>query len=189
MHVQITGKGIDLGTALQDHVEDRISNGVHKYFDRPAEASVIFEKEGSGLRCEAVAHLASGVYLAAEGEAQDAYGAFDQAMEKLEKRVRRHKRRLKDHHTNGKQPLPALAASSYVLQPFPEEDDAPENDAPIVIAERSTNLRQMTVSDAVLQLDLADQPVVVFRNSAHGGTSVVYRRPDGNIGWVDAQDK
>jgi ribosomal subunit interface protein len=189
MDVQITGKGIDLGAALQNHVEDRISSSVHKYFERPAEAQVTFAKEGSNLRCETTAHLASGVFLATQGEGQDAYGAFDEALEKLEKRVRRYKRRLKNHHANGKEPLPAELAQSYILKPLEaDNDDADASDeaAPVVIAENTTKLREMTVGDAVLQLDLADQPVIVFKNAAHGNMSVVYKRPDGNVGWIDS---
>lgn len=190
MDVQITGKGIDLGAALQEHVEERISSSVHKYFERSAEAHVTFAREGTSIKCEATTHLASGVFLAVQGEAQDAYGAFDTALEKLEKRVRRYKRRLKNHHANGKSPLPAEDAPSYVLKPLEAdaEGDDPivEDPSPIVIAETSTQLREMTVGAAVLQLDLTDQPVFVFKNAAHGKVNVVYKRPDGNVGWVDS---
>ena len=120
----------------------------------------------------------------------DAYGAFDAALEKLEKRVRRYKRRLKNHHANGKQALPAEMAQSYILKPLEadEEGDEPITEAPspVIIAESTTKLREMTVGDAVLQLDLADLPVIVFKNAAHGNMSVVYKRPDGNIGWIDS---
>lgn len=183
MDVQISGHGLDLGSALQTHVEAKVEAGIHKYFERPAEAHVIFKKDGPMFNCEATAHLASGVFLAAEGKADDAYGAFDEAMDKLEKRVRRYKRRLKNHHANGKAAFPSEAAAAYVLQPADDE----EADAPVIIAEQATHLRHMSVSDAVLQLDLADLPVMVFKNAAHGALSVVYKRPDGNIGWVDAK--
>lgn len=190
MDVIITGKGIELGEALQTHVQDRISSGVHKYFGRPAEAQVTFARNGSSIRCETTAHLASGVFLNAQGDAHDAYGAFDDALEKLEKRVRRYKRRLKDHHANGKEPLPAESTQSYILQPLEadEEGDDPITDDPnpVVIAENTTALRTMTVGAAVLQLDLADQPVIVFKNAANNRISVVYRRPDSNVGWIDA---
>ncbi|NHK29486.1 ribosome-associated translation inhibitor RaiA [Parvularcula flava] len=190
MDVQITGKGIELGEALQTHVQDRISSGVHKYFERPAEAQVTFARDGSSIRCETTAHLASGVFLNAQGDAHDAYGAFDDALEKLEKRVRRYKRRLKDHHANGKDPLPAESTPSYILQPLEadeEEDNGlnGEDPHPVIIAESTTKLRTMTVGTAVLQLDLADQPVIVFKNAANGRISVVYRRADSNIGWID----
>ncbi len=183
MDVQITGKAIDLGQALQQHVTDAVAAGIHKYFERPAEAQVTFDKEGPEIAVEITAHLASGVFLAARDTAHDAYGAFDGAMTKLEKRVRRYKRRLKDHHANNRDPLPAESASAYVVAA--PQDEAEEGDAPLVIAERTTILREMSVSDAVLQLDLTDEPAVIFRNAKHGGLNVVYRREDGNIGWID----
>jgi hypothetical protein len=135
------------------------------------------------------AHLSSGVFLAAHGDGGDAYAAFETALEKLEKRLRRYKRRLKNHHANGKAPLPAEAASYYTLAPLPEEaegESAPEGDpTPVVVAEKQTSLREMTVGAAVMQLDLAESPAIVFKNAAHGRLNVVYRRRDGHIGWID----
>ena len=185
MDIQITGKAIDLGAALQTHVREALSAGVHKYFDRSAEAQVTFDKEGPEIEAEITLHLASGVFLATQDKAHDAYGAFDGAMTKLEKRVRRYKRRLKDHHANNRDPLPAETASSYVLALPNGEGEEITEEAPLVIAENTTTLRRMTVSDAVLQLDIADNPVVIFRNAKHGDLSVVYRREDGNIGWIE----
>lgn len=192
MDIQITGKGIDLGEALQTHVQDAMTSGVRKYFDRGAEASIFFGKDGSFFTAESTVHLASGVFLAANGRGPDAYGAFDASMEKLEKRVRRYKRRLKDHHSKERTPLPAEMASSYVIQgpePSAEEETAEGADAPLVIAEAETSVREMTVTDAVMQLDLGETPVVVFRNAGNGVLSVVHRRDDGNIGWIEAAPK
>lgn len=187
MDIQVSGKNIDLGESLQTHVSDRLTEGVQKYFERGAEASVVFQKERHEMGCEITAHLDSGVYLAARGQGGDAYGAFEEALEKLEKRVRRYKRRLKNHHATGKDPLPAENAAYYLLEPLKDEDDnAPEEDlAPVVVAENQTTLRSMTVGDAVMQLDLAESPAIVFKNAAHGRLNVVYRRHDGHIGWVD----
>ncbi|MEM9837953.1 MAG: ribosome-associated translation inhibitor RaiA [Pseudomonadota bacterium] len=185
MDIQITGKGIDLGEALQTHVSDAVTSGVRKYFDRGAEASVFFGKDGSFFTAESTVHLASGVFLAANGRGADAYGAFDEAMEKLEKRVRRYKRRLKDHHSKERSPLPAEMASSYVIQGQNESEEEAA-DAPLVIAESQTSVREMTVTDAVMQLDVGDTPVVFFRNAKNGNLSVVHRREDGNIGWIEA---
>lgn len=188
MDIQVSGKNIDLGDALQTHVSDKLADSVRKYFDRGAEASVTFSKERHLIECDVTAHLASGVFLAAHGEAGDAYGAFDDSVEKLEKRIRRYKRRLKNHHTNGKEPLPAESASYYMLEPLRDEEDDDSVDAdpnPVIVAESLTTLREMTVGAAVMQLDLAEQPAVVFKNAAHGRINVVYRRRDGNIGWVD----
>lgn len=188
MDVQITGKAIDLGSALQTHVNDNISAGVRKYFDRSAEAQVTFDKEGPEISSEITLHLASGVFLTASDKAHDAYGAFDGAMQKLEKRVRRYKRRLKDHHANNRDPLPAETALSYVIAASGEEEVVDDNaDSPLVIAEKPTTLRRMSVSDAVLQLDVSDERVVIFRNAKHGDLNVVYRRDDGNIGWIDGK--
>jgi hypothetical protein len=127
----------------------------------------------------------------------DAHAAFSDALGKLEKRVRRYKRRLRNHHADNKSPLPAEAASAYVLAPLAEEDEAPADeaaapdslgpDAPLVIAETKVQVRTMSVSMAVMQLDLTDAPALLFRNAAHGGLSMVYRRPDGNVGWVDPE--
>ena len=187
MDIQVSGKNIDLGDALQAHVTDRLSEGVKKYFDRGAEATVTFAREKREVECDVTTHLASGVFLAAHGRAGDAYGAFEESLEKLEKRIRRYKRRLKDHHANGKSPMPAQNASYYLLEPLKDdEEDAHEGDpSPIIDAESQTTVREMTVGAAVMQLDLAEQPAVVFKNAAHGRINVVYRRRDGNIGWVD----
>ncbi|MEO1252944.1 MAG: ribosome-associated translation inhibitor RaiA [Pseudomonadota bacterium] len=188
MNIQISGKNIELGESLQGHVGERLTESVKKYFDRGAEANVVFAREKRNVECDVTAHLASGVFLAAHGRAGDAYGAFEECLEKLEKRVRRYKRRLKDHHANGKAPLPALDASLYVLEPLKDETEAEATEGdpiPVVVAESQTQLREMTVGAAVMQLDLAEQPAVIFRNAAHGRVNVVYRRPDGHIGWVD----
>ena len=190
MEIQVTGKNMDLGEALQTHVSDQLTDSITKYFGRGAEATVTFEKERHLVTCEMTTHLASGVFLAAHGEGGDAYAAFDDSQAKLEKRLRRYKRRLKKHHVNGKEPLPAESASFYVLKPLEDEADADggEEDAdptPVVIAEGQTSLREMTPGAAVMQLDLADQPAIVFKNAAHGRINVVYRRRDGHIGWID----
>ncbi|WP_425407969.1 ribosome hibernation-promoting factor, HPF/YfiA family [Hyphococcus sp.] len=188
MDIQVSGKNMDLGDALQVHVTDKISDSVEKYFDRGAEATVTFSKERHLIECDVTAHLASGVFLAAHGEGGDAYGAFEECLAKLEKRIRRYKRRLKNHHASAKEPLPAENASYYLLEPYGEEEEANGSDEepnPVVVAESQTTLREMTVGAAVMQLDLAEQPAIVFKNAAHGRINIVYRRRDGNIGWVD----
>lgn len=193
MEIQVSGKNMDLGDALQVHVTEKLSDGVQKYFDRGAEASVTFSRERHLVECDLTAHLASGVFLNAHGEGGDAYGAFEESLEKLEKRIRRYKRRLKNHHVNGKEPLPAEQASFYVLERLPEEDDSQEDTSedptPVIVAESQTALREMTVGAAVMQLDLGEQPAVVFKNAGHGGINVVYRRRDGHIGWIDPTAK
>lgn len=188
MDIQVSGKNLELGDALQAHVADRLAEGVEKYFGRGADAAVTFTKERHVVECEMTAHLYSGVFLAAHGEGGDAYAAFETALDKLEKRVRRYKRRLKRHHVNGEAPLPAEAAAYYTLAPLPDETDLDPEGAeptPVVVAEKQTAVREMTVGDAVMQLDLAESPAIVFKNAAHGRLNVVYRRRDGHIGWID----
>ncbi len=164
---------------------------MQKYFGHGAQAAVSFARERHLVECEMTAHLFSGVFLAAHGTGGDAYAAFEEGLEKLEKRVRRYKRRLKNHHINGKDPLPAEPAAYRLLAPLPEENES-DSDAvagadptPVVVAELTTALREMTVGAAVMQLDLAESPAIVFKNAAHGRLNVVFRRRDGHFGWID----
>jgi ribosomal subunit interface protein len=185
---------MDVGEALRTRIENELASGVGKYFNRATDAVVTVAKNGggSGIAVDCTVHLSSGISLQSEGHGGDAHSAFDNAMEKLEKRVRRYKRRLRNHHADNKSPLPAETASAYVLAPL--EEDAEDNGAeapahgdaaPLVIAEATKPVRTMTVSTAVMQLDLAESPALMFRNAANGELNVVYRRPDGNIGWID----
>ena len=197
MRVQIAGRQMDVGEALRTRIENDLASGVGKYFRRATDATVTVAKNGGGVGIEVdcTVHLSSGISLQAAGHAGDAHSAFDDALVKLEKRVRRYKRRLRNHHADNKSPLPAEDATAYVLAPLqPDDEDgaaleqsgaAP--DAPLVIAETTVPVRTMAVAMAVLQLDLSDAPALMFRNAAHGGLNVVYRRTDGNIGWIDPE--
>jgi ribosomal subunit interface protein len=193
MRIQVAGRQMDVGEALRTRIENELASGVGKYFNRATDAVVTVAKNGGGVgvAVDCLVHLPSGISLQAEGHGGDAHSAFGDAMEKLEKRVRRYKRRLRNHHADHKSPLPAETASAYVLAPLEEEDDgaeAPANGeatAPLVIAEATKPVRTMTVSMAVMQLDLAESPALMFRNAANGQLNVVYRRADGNIGWID----
>jgi ribosomal subunit interface protein len=199
MRVQVAGRQMDVGEALRTRIEDELTAGVSKYFSRATDAVVTVGKNGVGCEVDCLLHLSSGISLYAQGHGGDAHAAFDNALTKLETRVRRHKRRLKNHHADNKAPLPAEDAPSYVLAPFEDSHDlddeeadapAPANgaaEAPLVIAETKTPVRTMTVSTAVMQLDLAEAPALLFRNAAHGGFNLVYRRPDGNVGWIDPE--
>lgn len=193
MRIQVAGRQMDVGEALRTRIESELASGVGKYFNRATDAVVTVAKNGGGqsIEVDCTVHLASGISLQAEGHGGDAHSAFDDALGKLEKRVRRYKRRLRNHHSDTKSPLPAEDASSYVLAPLGEEDEADDEvsaePAPLVIAESTVAVRTMTVSMAVMQLDLSKDPALLFRNAAHGGLNVVYRRADGNIGWVDPE--
>lgn len=193
MRVQVAGRQMDVGEALRTRIETELESSVSKYFDRATDAVVTVGKNGGGvgMSVDCLVHLPSGISLQAGGHGGDAHSAFGDALEKLEKRVRRYKRRLRNHHADAKSPLPAEDASAYVLAPLNDEIDvgddapAPAEDPPLVIAETIVAVRTMTVSMAVMQLDLSDTPALMFRNAANGGLNVVYRRADGNVGWID----
>jgi len=193
MRIQVAGRQMDVGAALRTRIESELVSGVSKYFNRATDAVVTVGKNGggTGVEVDCTVHLPSGISLQAEGHGGDAHTAFGDAMDKLEKRVRRYKRRLRNHHADHKSPLPAEDASAYVLAPLEDEDEADAGvsagAAPLVIAESTVAVRTMTVSMAVMQLDLSKDPALLFRNAANGGLSVVYRRADGNIGWIDPQ--
>lgn len=186
MQVQITGIHLDVGDALRSHVEDQLSASVGKYFDRPVDGHVTFAKDGHEFRSDCSVHLSSGMTLQAQGQAGDIYASFDDAVEKLEKRLRRYKRRLKNHHNSPKTDLPVLDVPSFVLAANEGGEEVTEgDDAPMIIAEGTTAVPVLSVSDAVMQLDISDAPLVMFRNG-DGGLNLVYRRPDGHVGWIDA---
>lgn len=198
MRVQVAGRQMDVGEALKTRIQTELEAGVSKYFNRATDAVVTVAKNGGGVgvAVDCAVHLSSGISLQTHGHGGDAHSAFDDAMTKLEKRVRRYKRRLRNHHAEHKNPLPAEDAQAYVLAPFDEDDDAVGTEVetkvngdagPLVIAETKVPVRTMTVSMAVMQLDLAESPAVLFRNAAHGGLNLVYRRPDGNVGWIDPE--
>ncbi|MCP5080137.1 MAG: ribosome-associated translation inhibitor RaiA [Alphaproteobacteria bacterium] len=186
MQIQITGKNIDVGDALRSHIEDRLEGDVAKYFDGIVDGHVTVLKENSEFRCECNLHLRTGMSLQTEGRSNDAHAAFDKAAERLEKRLRRYKRRLKDHHvrTSAKE-VAALNAAAYIIAQEAETADEPDDLSPPIIAESVERIPDLTVGEAVMKLDISDAPVVVFRNAGHRGLNVIYRRSDGNIGWID----
>jgi ribosomal subunit interface protein len=192
MQVQVTGKHVDVGDALRTRVADELSSNIGKYFDRGGGADVVVAREGNSFKVDCAVTLASGQQLTTHGVGGDAHMAFDAAMAKMAKRMRRYKNRLKDHHIQA-QAKQAETAAYFVLQASEDEEDDELDEGsgafpePMVIAETEKAIRTMTVSGAVMELDLTESQTIVFRNAAHGGLSVVYRRPDGNIGWVDPE--
>ena len=190
MSFRVSGKNIDIGEALRTRVSSRVAEAVDKYFHGGYSGHVTVGKEAFGFRTECVVHLDSGTILQSDAMAGDANSSADQAAERIEKRLRRYTRRLKDRHAaraNGRraEALSTVDAPSYVIEaPQDEADEATEFN-PVIIAESTTVLRSMSVSDAVLELDMTGGPVVVFRHAGHGRINLVYRRPDGHIGWID----
>jgi ribosomal subunit interface protein len=185
MNLRISGKHMDIGDAFRAKIEGRIEDAVKKYFDGGYGGSVTVEKSGSRFSADCLVHLDTGISLQATGQAQDPQFAFDAAAERVEKRLRRYKRRLKTHPVSS--PASEWIDLDYrVVAPVAEEDEeVPVDYAPAVVAESTVALKTMSVADAVIELDTKDSPVVVFRNAGNSHVNLVYRRPDGNIGWID----
>ena len=190
MRYQISGKQIDVGEALQTHVKAELGEVVEKYAQRPTECVVVFSRVAHEFVCEAVIHLSTGLTAQAKGHASEIYAAFESCREKMDKQLRRYKRRIRNHHQSRPAPVEFGGASSYILAPTeePEDDDHSDLPQPIVIAEMETKIPSITVGEAVMQLELGGQKMLVFRNEGHGGVNVVYRRDDGNIGWIDPRN-
>jgi len=186
MRYQISGKQIDIGEALQTHVKAELGEAVKKYAERPTDAQVVFSKSAHEFVCEATVHLSTGLTAAAKAHDTEIYGAFDKCNEKMEKQLRRYKRRLKDHHKERAEPVEVLGAASYILAAEGDSDaQEPESLQPMIIAEMQTNISTLSVGEAVMHMELAGAPVLVFRKQGKEGLNVVYRREDGNIGWID----
>jgi ribosomal subunit interface protein len=193
MQLSVTGKQTEIGEALRRHIEGSLGSILDKYFKTAIEAHVIVSKEAHLSRAEISIHIGRGIVVNARAAASEAYLAFDAAAERLAKQLRRYKRRLRDHHAKGREPAGASErAMDYVLAPIEEEEVEGEtaeagnvNGAPAVIAEMSTELPNLTVGEAAMRMDLAEAPVLLFRNRSHGELNLVYRRTDGNIGWID----
>lgn len=189
MRYQISGKQIDIGEALQTHVRTEMDAILSKYAGRPTEAYIVFSKSGHEHVCEAVVHLSTGLTAQATGKASEIYAAFDSAGEKMDKQLRRYKRRLKDHHAGRSQPVELSDAGSYILAAHDETEEVAETaGSPMIIAEMETKIPSLTVGEAVMQMEIANAPLLVFRNEKHSGVNVVYRRDDGNIGWIDPRN-
>jgi len=186
MSFRVSGKNLDVGDALRERIGERIDDAVGKYFDGGYSGHVTLARDGFGFRTECAVHLDSKITLHAEGMAPDAYASADQAALRIEKRLRRYHRRLKDHRPERPDDRPSIDAASYVIA-APEVEDEAEivGFTPVVIAESTTKLRLLSVSDAVTELDMTGAPVLVFRHAAHGRINVVYRRVDGHFGWID----
>jgi ribosomal subunit interface protein len=196
MQVQVSGKHVDVGDALRSRISEELLSSIGKYFERGGDADVVVGRDGHSFQVDCTVRLASGQRLESSGQGVDAHSAFDAALSKVEARIRRYKRRLKNHH----HPSGRAETAALTVLRAPDADDeldgwgedgagvsGIEPPAAVVIAETEALLRTMTVSMAVMEMDLTESQAIVFRNAAHGGLSVVYRRRDGNIGWVDPE--
>jgi len=188
MQLSVNGKQLDIGDALRGHIEDSLPDIVTKYFENPTDAHVTMTRQGKEFRADITVHVGKGIMVQAHGGSEDPYAAFDTAAVHVAKRLRRYKRRLRDHHRGRDDTSDAVEAQHYVLQPHGEEtDDTSPSELPVIVAEMTTDIELLSVGEAVMRMDLSGQPALMFRNKAHGGTNMVYVRNDGNIGWIDPQ--
>jgi ribosomal subunit interface protein len=186
MTLRVTGKNFDLGEAMRGHILDRVEAAISKYFDGSVSGHIVVDHEGAGYRSDCTLHLSSGMTLHSEGRAHEPYASFDSAATRLEKRLRRYNRKLKDHHLKTAQSANGAMIADYVLEaPDQEAEGEVEDFNPVVVAEKTAALETLPVSEAVMRLDMTGAPVVVFRHATSDRVNIVYRRPDGNIGWID----
>jgi ribosomal subunit interface protein len=191
MTLRVSGKNLAIGESLRRHAQEKVESVIGRYFDGSVSGHVVIAPEGSGYRSDCTLHLSSGVTLQAEGKAQAPYASIDQALDRVEKRLRRYKRRLKERHaaTNGAEAdvETRTLVANYVIE-APNEDAEEHNDfAPVIVAEGSAKLKSLSVASAVVELDLTGAPVVVFQHAGSARLNIVYRRRDGAIGWLDPQ--
>lgn len=192
MQISVSGKGVDVGEAFRGHITTQIDEHVNKYIDRVTSVQVVVSREAHMFRVDITGNLGthSGLVVRSRGQQEDVYAAFDEALEKISKQLRRYKRKITNHHKDEVPPSadakPPTTATKYTLRPEAGEQDD-DKDSALVIAEKATAIETLTVSQAVMKMDLQDLPALMFFNKAHGGLNVVYRRADGNISWVDPQ--
>ena len=186
MQIDVNGKQIDIGGSLRGHVVDELTTVLEKYAERPTDATVTFTRDGHEFKCECSAHLSTGMKAQASGRASDIYAAFEMASERLAKQLRRYKRRLKNHHRSRTAPVESFGGSSFVIEAdAPDAEDASESLQPVIIAEAKTVIPVLSVGEAVLQMEIGEEPILMFRNERNNEIGVVYRREDGNVGWIE----
>jgi ribosomal subunit interface protein len=185
MSVRVTGKQMDIGDAFRTKITGAINDAVLKYFDGGFSSQVLVEKSGARFNADCKIHLDSGANLHAAGDANDPQVAFDTAFDRIEKRLRRYKRKLRDHH-HGENRAASEIAYTVIDSPQDEESEVADDFAPVIVAETTKKLTTMSVATAVMALDMTDEPVLMFRKPGSTELNIVYRRNDGNIGWIDS---
>jgi ribosomal subunit interface protein len=195
MTLRISGKSISIGEALRDRVSDRTEEVLRKYFDGNYSGHITLSKDGFGFRTDCALHLDSGITLEADSNAVDAYASADQALLMMEKRLRRYKNRLKDRSARkayvasaalAEMDAPTLDAPSYIIEaPASDGEDEVDGYNAVIIAEATTSLKRLSVSEAVMELDLTGAACMVFQHGSSGRVNIIYRRANGNVGWID----
>ncbi len=183
MRIAVQGKQMDVGDSLRSHIEDALKSQTGKYFDKAVEGTATVSKDKHLFKSDITVHVGKEIHVQGRGTAEDAYAAVDESIERISKQLRRYKRRLRDHHRE--KDAVQSEAVPYTVFDGHEAEIAEEAIGPAIVAEVDKKIHKLAVADAVMRMDLADLPVLVFRNSANGNVNVVYRREDGNIGWID----
>ncbi len=189
MQIAIQGKGLDIGDSLRTRAEQGLQETTGKYFSDAVEGRARFSRRKNAFRADLSVHIGHDILVQSHGEVDDPYAAFETALERMDKRLRRYHRRLHSHRRRA--PVKSgLVAQQYVLEPLQEEPETENQDegaadSPVIVAEMSTEVTDLSVSEAVMRMDLSDQPALLFRNSANGRINMVYQRSDGHIGWID----
>jgi ribosomal subunit interface protein len=182
MPLRVSGKNLDIGESLRRHVVEKVEAVVARYFDGKTSGHVVISPEGSAYRTDCSFHLSSGMNLQAEGRAHEPYASFEQAADKIERRLRRYNKRLKEHSESA---VGGRKVAKFVIEPPNEQEEAPADFSPVVVAEGSQPLKNLSVASAVAELDLTGAPLVVFQHAGSERVNIVYRRRDGAIGWLD----
>ena len=189
MNTHINGKQIDIGESLRAHASEKTTAVISKYSTKATDASITFSKDRYEFFCDIAIHLSTGLSVQAKGKENDIYDSFESCLEKIGKQLRRYKRRLKNHHNNRKEPIEFFSANSYIISNQEEENDSNEKESlkPLIIAEMKTKIPEISVGEAVMQMELSGSNILIFRNSLHKKINIVHLRDDGNIGWVDPE--
>lgn len=188
MPLRVSGKNLDVGESLRNHVTEKVETVIARYFDGKVTGHVVISPEGSAFRTDCSLHLSSGMNLQSEGRAHEPYASFEQAADKIERRLRKYKKRLKEHAAGHEAPAgrEALQVANFVIEaPAEDLEEAAGEYAPVVVAEGAQPLKVLSVASAVSELDLTGAPVVVFEHATSSRVNIVYRRRDGAIGWLD----
>jgi ribosomal subunit interface protein len=189
MPLRVSGKNLDIGQSLRTHVLEKVQTLIARYFDGKVTGHVVISPEGSAFRTDCALHLSSGVNLQSEGRAHEPYTSFEQAADKIERRLRRYKKRLKEHATSHEPPADIgdrREVAKFVIEaPADDDQEAPVDYSPAVVAEGAHPLKTMSVASAVSELDLTGAPLIVFQHATSSRINIVYRRRDGAIGWLD----
>ena len=183
--ISVSGKQTKVGKSLTTYVKDMVLSTQKKYFENFISANVLFSKDAYNFRCEISIHIDGSIFLHGNALSNDAYGAFNVANEKIKKRLRRYHRKLTDHRTKNKKPLKYLEASQYIIENPELKNSKKHSSEPVVIAESEDVIKTISVSEAIMLMNLNDQNAIFFKNIQSKRLNILYRRPDGNIGWVD----